>query len=289
MQQAMDWLALWRELVAAQVEAWHQNAKPDVQEDAWRERARKYDAGVKARWAKPDSSRTYVTNLLQAHPDWTALDIGGGTGAWALLMARHARQVTVVEPSEAMRAVMAENIAAAWAYNVNVVPARWPEAQVEPHDLVFCAHAMYGQPDWAAFVNGLLAVARQRIVLLMRAPLLDGVMAQAATRAWGHPYDSPNFQVAYNALLQMGIFPDVYMEDSGLWRPWTNASLDEAFAEIKRKLHLPDPSEHDAFLRDLLARHLTPQADGSVAWPRQTRSALVTWDVQQSGAKTPLE
>jgi predicted O-methyltransferase YrrM len=288
MQRAIDWIALWRALVTAQVEAWHQNARPDQQEDAWRERARKYDAGVKARWAKPDSSRTYVTNLLQAHPDWTALDIGGGTGAWTLLMARQARQVTVVEPSASMRTVMQENIEAEGARNVVMVPARWPEAQVEPHDLVFCAHAMYGQSDWAEFVRGLLTVARRRIVLLMRAPLLNGLMAQAATRVWGHPYDSPNFQVAYNALLQMGIFADVYMEDSGLWRPWTNASLEDAYAEVKRKLHLPEPSEHDAFLRDLLQRNLVQKGD-EVVWPRETRSALVTWDVERSGENTPRE
>jgi hypothetical protein len=42
-------------------------------------------------WARPDSSRDFVVAQLKAHPGWTALDIGGGTGAWASLMAQHAR------------------------------------------------------------------------------------------------------------------------------------------------------------------------------------------------------
>jgi len=287
-QKATDWLALWSELVDLQTGARQQVRKPEQGEDAWRDRAREYDKRVKERWTKADSSRKLVVNLLKAHPEWTALDIGGGTGAWATLMARHARQVTVVEPSAAMREVMQENIAAEGADNVVVVAGKWPDVQVPPHDLVFCAHAMYGLRDFAAFVRSVEAVARNLVVLLMRAPTPDGLMGQVARRVWDQPYDSPNFQMAYNALLQMGIFPHVHMEDTGLWRPWTSPSLEGAFAEVKRKLALPYPSEHDDFLRDLLQRSLTYQ-DGEYVWPRGIRAALVYWDVQGSGPRTRLE
>jgi hypothetical protein len=103
-------------------------------------------------------------------------------------------------------------------------------------------------------------------------------MAQAARHVWGQPHDSPNFQVAYNALMQLGIFANVVVEDTGLWEPWTNESLEEALADVKRRLDLVEDSTHDAFLRDLLAQHLTEQ-DGQVVWPRGTRSALIHWDV----------
>ena len=49
---------------------------------------------------------------------------------------------------------------------------------------------------------------------------------------------------------------------------------------MKRRLGLPEPSGHDAFLADLLERRLTP-ADGGCVWPRATRSALVHWDVER--------
>jgi hypothetical protein len=68
------------------------------------------------------------------------------------------------------------------------------------------------------------------------------------------------------------------MEDTGLWRPWTHDSLEEAVAEVKRRFGLPEVSEHDAFLRDLLQRRLD-QRDGQWVWPRGVRSALVYWDV----------
>ena len=97
-------------------------------------------------------------------------------------------------------------------------------------------------------------------------------------RIWGQPYDSPNFQIAYNVLLQIGIFPHVLIEDSELWEPWTNDSLEEALDDVKRRFGLPEVSEHDDFLQNLLQRRLK-QADGRVVWPRGVRSALVFWDV----------
>jgi SAM-dependent methyltransferase len=278
MQTTTDWLELWRELAQAQAARWKGQCGAQMGDDAWRERARAYDAHVKAQWARPDSSRDFVVAQLKAHPGWTALDIGGGTGAWASLMAQHARHVTVVEPSPAMREVMRENLAAVGARNVTIVEGEWPDVEVGEYDLTLCAHAMYGLPDLEAFVRSLEAVTRELCVLLMRAPIPGGLMAQAAQHVWGQPHDSPNFQVAYNALLQLGIFADVLMENTGLWDPWTSPSLEEACAEIKRRLNI-ETDEHDAFLWDLVQRNLTWE-NGEYVWPRGVRSALVSWSVR---------
>jgi 2-polyprenyl-3-methyl-5-hydroxy-6-metoxy-1,4-benzoquinol methylase len=275
MEKLTDWIKLWRELAEAQSRRWH---KRDDSEDRWRQKARGFDQGVRERWvAKPDSSREFVVAQLMAHPGSTVLDIGAGTGAWTVLMARHARRVTAVEPSGAMIGVMEENLAAEGITNVEIVQQTWPEAQVEPHDFSLCSHAMYGCPDFPAFVWRMVEVTSRTCFLLMRAPIKDGVMAEAAMRVWGQPYDSGNFQVAYNAMLQMGLFPNVLMEDTGLWNPWTSASFDEALAEVKQRLCLGEDSEHDEFLADLLHRRLKYE-DGRYVWPRGVRSALVYWD-----------
>ena len=67
-------------------------------------------------------------------------------------------------------------------------------------------------------------------------------MAMAANRIWGHPYDSPNFQVAYNAMLQMGLFPNVLMEQKGMWPGWTNNNFDEAIDRIRLRFGLDKDS-----------------------------------------------
>jgi SAM-dependent methyltransferase len=276
MQKSIDWLELWRELSQRQEGAWKTNANKN-DEDMWVSRAKIFNADVKRRWASPDSSRDFIITKLKENPDWTALDIGGGTGAWSALMAQHARQVTVVEPSSAMRQVLMDNINEANARNVRVVPEKWPDAKVDEHDLTLCSHAMYGLSDFAALIHSIEAVTQHLCVLIMRAPIPEDILCIAARHILGQPYDSPNFQTALNALMQMGIFPNVQMEDTGLWDPWISPSLEEAVAEAKRKLGLKDPCEHDAFLRNLLSAHLVPTEDGRMAWPRSIRTALVYW------------
>jgi SAM-dependent methyltransferase len=282
MQKSTNWLELWRELAEAQEGAWRAGGAKD-REDVWLARAKNFDTEVKRRWATPDSSREFVAGLLRAHPDWTALDIGGGTGAWAVLMAQNARRVTVVEPSSAMLEVMRKNLADAEIKNVEIVQQKWPEAQVDKYDLTLCSHAMYGFPDFAAFVRSIESITRHICVLIMRAPVPEDLLSRAAMHIWGQPYDSPDYQVGFNALLQMGIFPNVLMEDTGLWDPWASPSMEEAFAEAKRKLNLPVESEHDEYLQDLLSRNLVNR-DGRYVWPRGIRTALVYWNVNPASS-----
>jgi SAM-dependent methyltransferase len=276
------WCALWRELCEAQARARAADARLDPA-DPWRHRARDYAAGVARRWSAPDSSRATVAAWLDAHPGASVLDVGAGTGAWAAFLSPHAARITAIEPSAAMADILRETLAEAGAANVTVVPRAWPDDAVGPHDVTLCAHAMYGAADFAGFVRGLERVTRRRVFLLLRAFDPEGIMAQAAMRVRGHPHDSPNYQVGFNALLELGIFPDVQMED-GLWEPWCHASLGEALADVKRRLGLLATDEHDAFLAELLGRRLA-RTDAGYAWPRATRSALVHWDVERCRAR----
>ncbi len=253
MEKVTDWAALWRELAELRLEKEEPGAGPET--DRWRAKARRMHASIKRRWVKPDSSRDFV--VAQLDPDATVLDIGAGTGAWAALMARRARKVTAVEQSAAMIEVMQETLAAEAITNVEIVRGSWPDVQVAPHDFTLCSHAMYSSPDLPGFIRRMEAVTRRTCFLLMRATTPDGLMAEAATRVWGHPYDSTSYAIGYNVLLQMGIFANVLMEDTGLWDPWTSASPEEAVDDIKRRLGLDGPSEYDAFLADLVGRRLS--------------------------------
>ncbi|MBI5301993.1 MAG: class I SAM-dependent methyltransferase [Chloroflexi bacterium] len=276
----MDWLELWSEL--AQVHAWtHQANQPAESQDRWRNRAHDFDAQVRRRWTKNDSSRAFIVATLDRFPNATVLDIGAGTGKWAVLLAPHARRITALEPSPGMIERMRQNLADANITNVDMAQDAWPHAQVATHDFTLCAHAMYGAPDFRLFIERMQAVTRQMCFLLLRAPTIDGVMAEAAQHIWGHPHDSPNFQVAFNALLQMGIFPNVLMEDSGLWEPWSNDSLADAVQQIKHRMGLDQIDQHDAFLLDLAQRRLTV-VEGKYVWPPAVRTALLYWSVADS-------
>jgi SAM-dependent methyltransferase len=277
MEHAPNWASLWRQLVDIKSQSRKSEGRREA--DMWSERAHRFDTDVKRRWARPDSSRDFI--LSQLDSDRTVLDIGAGTGAWSALLAGRVRRVTAVEPSSAMIEVMRRVLDAEAVSNVDIVHGSWPEAAVAPHDFSLCSHAMYGCADLPAFIRRMISCTRRMCFLLMRAATFDGVSAEAARHIWGHPFDSPNFLVAYNLLVEMGIYANVLMEDTGLWTPRISAGLDDAFNRMKRHFGL-NGTEHDEYLRDLLKRRLTLQ-NGEYVWPAEIRSALVYWTIEDVG------
>jgi len=278
MDTTTDWLLLWRQIVEEHAKRREQQETDKNESDDWTERARNFDSGVKERWNKPDSSRSFVISRLREHPGSTLLDIGAGTGAWACLLAPYVKQLTALDPSPAMISVLQENIAEKGIKNINIIQGQWPQATTEKHDFSLCSHAMYGEPDFKEFIERMVDVTRKTCFLLLRVPTPSGLMAELSMRIWGHPHDSPNFHVAYNALLQMSICPNVLMEDTGLWRPWTNDSLEDAVADVKRRFCIEGVRNHDEFIAEKLSHHLTLE-DGKYVWPKGVRSALVYWGV----------
>ncbi len=102
MDRVTDWIHLWRELVQVQATAQKVADPAGTEQDRWRGKSKDYDTSARRRWAKPDSSRDFVVAQLDAAPGSTLLDIGAGTGSWAILLARHARKVTAIDSSPAM-------------------------------------------------------------------------------------------------------------------------------------------------------------------------------------------
>jgi SAM-dependent methyltransferase len=278
MEKITDWNALWQELVDIKAGRRDSASSEEQDNDAWCKKAKDFKEGVKRRWKRPDSSRDFI--LSKMHPDATFLDIGAGTGAWTGLLAPHVRRVTAVEPSPSMIRVMRESLVEQGFAKVDLVQGAWPDVAVDVHDFSLCSHAMYGYPDLPLFIRRMAACTRDTCFLLLRAPSLDGVRCEAARHIWKQPMDSPNFTIAYNILLQMGIYAHVQMENTGLWKSRTSDSLEEALHSMKRFLGLNAIGKHDDYLLELLQRRLTLK-NGRYIWPPEVRSALVYWHPEE--------
>lgn len=246
--------------------------------DIWLQRAESFDVWTKTeRKLQADQLMEFVMNSLG--PMSTFLDIGAGTGRWSLPAARIAKRVTAVEPSQAMLTHLRQNVFQSGLGNVDLIEARWEDAQVHPHDVVLCSHAMYASPDFLGFVYKMERNALSNCFLVMRVPSSDGIIGQLSRRFYGHMHDSPNFVIGYNILCEAGIVANVLLEPA--IRPWKSQNMDEALQRAKRHLWLGGTSRYDSDIREVLSKSLEFK-DGVYWWPDGMRSALVWWNVSPS-------
>ena len=145
----IDYAARWRALVAGRDEQRGAGYRDgDAERDPWRSRADRF-ATYSERL--PDDDQLFARLRAEVRPEDTILDVGAGAGRYTVPLARLARRVVAVEPSPAMLGHLGARIAAAGADNVAVVGAAWPDAEVEPADVVLCSHVVYGVREIVMF------------------------------------------------------------------------------------------------------------------------------------------
>jgi SAM-dependent methyltransferase len=280
MEKVTNWIKLWKELVERQGPFWNLSKRSDENAYKWKDRAKKFDARVKKRWSRPDPHRSFIISMISPVKDATVLDIGAGTGSWSILMSKVARKITAVEPSPDMRSLLRDNLEKEGINNVEVIDGSWPIKDIDSHDFTLSSHSVYGCENFSDFVNRMTDVTRCTCFMLLRAPEPDGLMARAAKRIWGQPYDSPNFQIAYNAMLQMGMFPHVLMEEKGLWPGKISKNFDEAYEKIRTRFGVDEESEHSSYLKNLLKENLK-EVEGKMQWPSEVRTGLLYWNTHR--------
>jgi SAM-dependent methyltransferase len=256
-----DWLQLWRELVV-------RTEKPLTGD-----LVKRFKSHRKAKTERHDDLLDFVLGRIGSED--TVLDIGAGTGRWTIPIASIARNVTALEPSIDMVQIFSEKTDIAELNNVQIKSCSWEEAEISPHDIVVCAHAMYLSADFSLFVHKMEQYCRKTCYMALRLPPYDGIMNELAYSIYGCRHDSPNALIAYNALYEMGIYANILIE-SGI-KKWENDTLDEAFIRAKKYLCLKECSTYDKLIRDTLERRLSI-SDNRYVWPDGMRSALLWWN-----------
>lgn len=191
----VDWAAHWRGLV----EAREGLADRPPGEDRWASRAEYF-----ARQPLPPRDWLMEAMGPWLRPRATLIDVGAGTGRYAIPLAERLDWVTAVEPSEGMR----ERIPAAG--NLTVIGSSWMDAEPAPADVVICVHVLYGVADAVPFIEKLERAARDRVFVAMR----DGPAsypAEALASSLGSRPRQPWLRDLLLLLRQMGVRPDLAM------------------------------------------------------------------------------
>jgi hypothetical protein len=174
-----------------------------------------------------------------------------------------------------MAEMLRKNLDSVSLINVDIISQTWEDATLSMHDIVLCAHGMYGSPDLTAFVSKMERFSRNKCYLAVWLPPAHGIMAQLSVRIYGCHHYSPNAVIAFNALYTMGIYANVLVEDG--MTNWVDDTLEAALNRVKRHLRLEESgTTYDDLIYSTLDRQLS-FSDGLYVWPDNMSSALFWW------------
>jgi SAM-dependent methyltransferase len=266
--------ATYEALVAAnreQVER-QRELQPPSDGDFWADRAPRFRPGE---MDAPEADAL----LALAQPADTWMDIGAGGGRFAIPLAKTVRRVVAVEPSPAMRQVMAESAAASGVTNIEAIEMRWPpppSRAPEPADGTLAANVIYDAHDLREFLEAMEAATRRVCVVITsdRAPSTPD--AAIWEGLYGEPLHAlPGLREFVAVLGALGRRYDVRTYPVA---PPPPMNLDRAVEESRWRYWIGRGTEREATLRELLRARYS-QADGMLRLPpRRNYSAAVWWE-----------
>lgn len=240
----------------------------------WDRRADRYAANVKTTDIERDP---FLRALRRAtDPAGTAIDVGAGTGRFALGLAGGVRHVTAVDPSAGMLAVLRRDAEQMDVTNVTTVRGTWEEAATQVADVVFSAFVLTLVPDARRFVSKLDAAARDHVVLYLGAYSADAVLDPLWRHFHGAPRTpGPSYLDAVAVLHEVGITPQVKVVEIVNRRRF--ATIEEAVEHYRDWLLLPDTSDVKGELAALLATWLLGRRGALRSPLRAVPAAIVRW------------
>ena len=266
-----DWNAEWMRL----------SDRREADHDAafWDRRARDFRGG--------DEASPYVAGFIEhmrLRPGESVLDVGCGSGALALPLARAGHEVVAVDFSAGMLDVLRRHADADGLHTVRTIHAGWDDdwraAGVDVADVAIASRSLDVR-DLHAALKKLDTFARRRVCVTLPADGLfyPQLLAHAAVGRACVKRGGPD--TAVNVLRQMGIAAEVAMLEHVSSSRYESR---EAALQSLRRVVAPVDEREESALQSYAARHLveTAGADGRGEWRLEpeiaVRWALLAWD-----------
>ena len=263
---AIDFIAAWRAALLHR-----RDARIDAAADRafWEGYARVYDD----RTAMPGSyDRTLAALAALVRPTDTLLDVGAGTGRFALPLARHVRAVTALDYSPAMLALLVKRAHDAGVTNIAILEDALETMTVPPHDVVLAAWSLYRQVDIAAALTALVRATTRTLV----------IAASDTAQAPHHPFlldswgrhgepEYPAYLYLLGALRQLGYRADLRV----LWE--TRSIVAPTRREVAKSLIPQDASQDDADRFIAMLRPLFEETDEGWHYHDTVPVNLLVW------------
>ncbi len=268
---------VWGETVRSEHAQADRVRSDDPSADHWRSLAHRFKP-MSRESAVQDESYIAVSRYVRESD--VVIDVGAGAGRLAIPIAEHCNRVVAVEPSEAMQEQL-RNQADAWGIdNIQVIESTWEEAEVEPADVIICAHVVYTVEDIAGFIRKLSRNARREVLIIVFEEPAMANYFELWRLIYGEDRISlPSLSQLEEVLAELGITYEKHPLDEWESRPFSDA--EKAYEESLARLFITTSNENtelQAKLRAVLQDSLVPVEGGMrFRWARPHRPWLVRW------------
>ncbi len=211
------------------------------------------------------------------------LDVGGGSGRYALPLATRARRVTVVEHSEDSIELLNDRASEAGITNITVINEAWEDAQAPMADMVLCSLVLHHVPDVVPFVSKLQDHATDRVAMVEMVETPGAVDRPFFERVYGSsPSPLPGLAKVMEVLWAMDIYPNLEMiaPEPVIVAP----DRDAAFEHMQNRLGVKEGTAEHERLHTAADELLVETPDGiTVRGVAPRRQAIITWMPARSG------
>ena len=264
----------WAETVLAEHAQADRVRSDSPQGDFWRTLAHRFAPAKREEAFKDDTVQALLRIVT---PTDTVLDVGAGAGRLAVPLAERCRHLTAVEPSEAMASRLKEQADAWGVKNITLVQQKWEEAEVDPADVVICAHVVYTVVDIKPFLAKLAAHARREaVIIVFDEPAVANYFPLWSMVHGEERMSLPCLNELKPVLTEMGA--DFTAEKLPEWRSRPFKDRESAVQESMARLMVAPDSEKAAKVAAAVESSLV-EADGGFGfrWARPHQPWLVRW------------
>ncbi len=274
----IDWISMWNEAAGAQ-----KRYPSDTSEDTktrWDRMAPRF-----RKWMDVDDYPTLLLEKIRIHEGWSALDVGCGTGAISIPIAKKASCVTALDISSEMLKILSEDARREGLSNISSVRISWDDVivgkDIEPHDIVIASRSIGGAPDvWNALEKADSAAIRYVYITAWGGG--ERGHSKGINAVLGRPcVDTPDYVYIFNILHKMGIRANI--EHLQCHSRLIYDSVDDAVESSTRDIGPLNAGELRK-VREFLNSSLVKNSDGTVEVPdNKPVWSLLWW--KKSGKK----
>ena len=149
----------------------------------------------------------YLKKIVR--PTDSLLDVGAGTGRFALPLCASVERITALDHSPDMLGILRRKTTAAGIATIGTVEGDWPDVEVEPHDVVLVAWSLYRAIDLSSVLTACVAATRRTLVIVVGAGG-SPPHRRHVQKIWGRWSEStvPGHLYIAGVLWEMGLLAD---------------------------------------------------------------------------------